>query len=270
MAVFIGTEVNEAIDPMMVSGTVISIPPGSLPSDVLPDTIIGSGGDDIIHGGGGNDVISGGDGMDQLFGDAGNDVISGGGGNDTMISGGGGDDTLFGDAGVDTISGEDGNDVISGGDGNDSLAGNNDNDILFGDAGDDKLRGGPGADTVIGGPGVDTFDLTMLGHSLAAMSDTIDFVSGTDKILLDHPIAGPLPPPKNLAVGTGVLANDLASILATPADLPANSAIEVSIKLGADAGYYAVINDPVAGYAGGSDAVVELPGPGLKDTDFTV
>lgn len=77
---------------------------------------------------------------------------------------------------------------------NDVLTGGSGNDILLGGAGNDVLAGGKGADTLTGGSGADTFRLsgdTKTDH-------TTDFVSGSDRIELDHLLYK--------ALGTGQLA----------------------------------------------------------------
>ena len=84
-----------------------------------------------------------------------------------------------------TIKGSQFNDVLTGGSGN---------DILLGGAGNDVLAGGKGADTLTGGSGADSFRL-----SGDTKSDHItDFLSGTDRIELDHLLYK--------ALGTGQLA----------------------------------------------------------------
>ena len=72
-----------------------------------------------------------------------------------------------------TITGSQFNDVLTGGTGN---------DLLLGGAGNDTLIGGKGSDTLTGGAGADTFRFggdTKTDH-------ITDFVSGTDRIELDH------------------------------------------------------------------------------------
>ncbi|WP_408598028.1 M10 family metallopeptidase C-terminal domain-containing protein [Limnohabitans sp.] len=72
-----------------------------------------------------------------------------------------------------TIKGSQFDDVLIGGSGNDQL---------LGGAGNDVLAGGKGADTLTGGTGSDTFRL-----SGDVKTDHItDFLSGTDRIELDH------------------------------------------------------------------------------------
>ncbi|MEA3014541.1 MAG: hypothetical protein QOD42_3086, partial [Sphingomonadales bacterium] len=68
-----------------------------------------------------------------------------------------------------------------------NLGGNNLGNTLFGSAGANILDGKGGNDALVGGGGADTFAFTTaLG---AGNADTIvDFVSGTDRIGLDHAI----------------------------------------------------------------------------------
>jgi Ca2+-binding RTX toxin-like protein len=111
------------------------------PTDLLDQSRMPNGLDNLINGT--NDA----------------DTLNGLGGDDT-IYGVGGDDTLSGDAGNDTIYGQVGNDTIYGGAGNDTLFGDEQDDQLFGGAGDDWLNPGRGNDTIDGGEGIDmmTFD----------------------------------------------------------------------------------------------------------------
>jgi Ca2+-binding RTX toxin-like protein len=84
-----------------------------------------------------------------------------------------------------TITGSRFNDVLTGGSGNDQL---------IGGAGNDVLIGGKGSDILTGGTGADTFRL-----SGDVKTDHInDFLSGTDRIELDHLLCK--------AMGTGQLA----------------------------------------------------------------
>lgn len=77
--------------------------------DSEPQTVPGSGGDDILLGGP-IDVTSGSD-ADIINGGAGNDHLNGGYGNDTL-NGGAGDDLLKGRFGDDSITGGDGSDTL--------------------------------------------------------------------------------------------------------------------------------------------------------------
>ncbi len=178
----------------------------------------------VINGTGNdlNNVITGNSAANQLNGQAGNDTLNGGGGNDTL-TGWSGADTMIGGAGNDTYLVENVGDVVTealnqgvdtvssrltytlpanvenltltgtsvvNGTGNglaNIITGNAVTNILNGAAGNDRLLGKGGKDTLTGGTGTDKFVFdTALG---TGNIDTItDFVSGTDKILLDDDI----------------------------------------------------------------------------------
>ena len=94
MATFTGTAAGEAIEPIGVSPTVTSDPPGSVPGPGS-DTLNGGGGDDSLDGGGGNDTLEGGPGDNSVNGGDGDDLIiwREGDGNE-VTKGGSGTDTL--------------------------------------------------------------------------------------------------------------------------------------------------------------------------------
>ena len=77
---------------------------------------------------------------------------------------------------------------------NDVLTGGNCNDVLTGGAGNDLLIGGKGADLLTGGTGADIFRLS----GFTKVDHITDFLSGTDRIELDHLLYK--------ALGTGQLA----------------------------------------------------------------
>jgi Ca2+-binding RTX toxin-like protein len=100
--------------------------------------------------------------------------------------------------GDDILEGNEGADVLNGGEGDDELSGGNDNDRLIGGAGEDVLEGGAGNDTLFS----DTessdrfifntgqaFDFAgtedNLRDPLLGIDSIEDFVSGTDKVVLD-------------------------------------------------------------------------------------
>ncbi|MBS1197760.1 MAG: hypothetical protein H6R18_1545, partial [Proteobacteria bacterium] len=70
------------------------------------------------------------------------------------------------------------NNTIQGGSGNDTLDGSSGNDALIGGAGNDTFTGGEGTDRFV----FDSFD------TLVTVDTISDFVSGTDKIVLNNDI----------------------------------------------------------------------------------
>jgi Ca2+-binding RTX toxin-like protein len=107
-----------------------------------------------------NNNLVGNDGKNRLYGMLGNDSLRGAAGNDVMRGG-------------------DGNDTLSGGAKSDAMAGGYGNDILNGDLGNDNLTGGNGDDQFI----YDTN--SVFTTSQVGIDRLLDFVSGSDKILLD-------------------------------------------------------------------------------------
>lgn len=184
------------------------------------DTLTGGGAKELMLGGSGNDKLYGNGDVDRLFGDAGNDTLDGGSGADTLI-GGLGDDTYVVDNAMDVVAENPG--TLAGtkdhvnsylisytlranvedltlkipplgannnGTGNglpNTITGNALINILNGAGGNDRLLGKGGKDTLTGGAGADKFVFdTVAGTNNI---DTItDFVSGSDKILLDDDI----------------------------------------------------------------------------------
>jgi VCBS repeat-containing protein len=105
-------------------------------------------------------------------------IITGSGNANTLPTGG------TGLANEDILYGLNNSDIIYGGAGADTL---------FGQAGDDALQGGDGNDTLNGGAGSDQFIFnTALGAS--NVDTIIDFISGTDKIVLDDAVFTALSP----------------------------------------------------------------------------
>lgn len=156
---------------------------------------------EIINGGAGNDTMLGGAGSDGfiLNGDYGTDVIDGGADTDLLFAGGSraflvdlaaGTATGGGSSGSATLVNVDG---AAGGRFDDRLLGNDGDNLFRGGAGDDSIngRGGNdhlmsqlGNDTLTGGSGADEFRFD--APAGAADADAItDFVSGSDKIVLD-------------------------------------------------------------------------------------
>ena len=172
-------------------------------SGPLPQTIIGTAGNDVLTGGRGDDTLTGLAGNDTLRGRQGQDLLDGGIGTDTM-QGGTGNDTYVVDVtgdvvtenvneGVDTVQSNvtwtlganvenltlTGTAAISG-TGNalhNIITGNGANNTLSGGAGNDRLDGALGSDTMIGGTGDDTYVVNQAGDAI-----TESLNQGTDTV----------------------------------------------------------------------------------------
>jgi Ca2+-binding RTX toxin-like protein len=166
----------------------------------------------------------------SIYGNAGSNTLIGGGGADTLLGGGGNDYYRVeeaGDAVVEAVGG--GTDAVyavasytlaagteveilsaidPGSTGGMNLTGNEYGNFIYGTAGANTLSGGLGHDALWGFGGADNFlfNTTPSGSNW----DTIaDFVSGTDKILLDHNVfvgIGPLG-----ALGSGAFSDSGAN-----------------------------------------------------------
>jgi Ca2+-binding RTX toxin-like protein len=172
------------------------------------DTLIGYGGDDILfgnadaastmQGGTGNDwyyITQTGDSLVEFAGE-GNDriltsvsyTLSAGQEIETLSaldSSGSAAINLAGNGFAQFIQGTNGANILSGDGGADVLAGLGGGDVLLGGDGDDFLNGGLGSDALNGGAGADMFvfaDALALGN----IDGIQDFVSGSDRIALDH------------------------------------------------------------------------------------
>jgi Ca2+-binding RTX toxin-like protein len=189
------------------------------------DTVKGGLGDDLLTGGYGSDSLIGEGGNDTLAGGAANDTyvvdsigdvvsetstlateidsvqsslsyilgsnlenltltgtsaINGTGNalNNTII-GNTGHNQIDGGIGDDALTGNTGNDTVTGGVGNDTMSGGYGSDLLTGGAGNDSLTGGAASDRFV-------YDTNAVFTASAVGIDQItDFVSGTDKIVLD-------------------------------------------------------------------------------------
>jgi Ca2+-binding RTX toxin-like protein len=110
-----------------------------------------------------------------------------------MAVGGAFNDLLISNDGMDHNSptgGWFGGPWLFGGDGDDTLIGGAARDDLHGDAGSDELRGGLGFDVLIGGAGPDRFVFDVAPGAqnadvIGRFTNEADFISGTDKIVLD-------------------------------------------------------------------------------------
>ncbi|MEB3173846.1 MAG: calcium-binding protein, partial [Cyanobacteriota bacterium] len=213
----------------------------------------------------------------------GDDFIDGGAGTDTLISRGNGNfvatqTTLTGPEGVDAfvnieameLTGGVGNNTLdgsalttirarfTGGAGNDILLGGQAQDTLQGQAGNDFLSGGLGKDTLTGGNDSDTFDYRNLGDSLLSGFDVItDFNAAEDKLWVSQ-----LPTLFTANAGSvSKLNGTQIQALLTPAILanPGDSAVFNFRNQ-----VFVAINDGMAGYQAGSDALIKLAISGLS------
>ncbi len=203
----IGTQLRAAVT--YTDGGGITEHVFSAASDVVGNTILGTGvanvltgtaGQDIILGLGGNDTLNGGDGNDWLDGGAGTDTMNGGLGDDTYVVNAAGDVVNEdGNEGIDTVrssvirtlgnnqenlvltgagniagTGNALDNVITGNGGNNILTGNAGNDLVDGGAGNDTLRAtvNDGNDVYTGGAGTDTLNLSATSANANVNLDT--------------------------------------------------------------------------------------------------
>ena len=150
----------------------------------VPETVLGSPGNDTIYGSDGADRLSGGHGADLIHGGKGDDLIDSllyfrdTDINESIVGQG---DTLYGDEGNDTLNGKEASDSLFGGDGDDRLTGCVDTDVTQVNRGTDVLDGGAGNDLIFlalgsafGGAGDDKF------VNQNGVSNAIDGGSGFD------------------------------------------------------------------------------------------
>ncbi len=205
------------------NGVIEALTAASLRGNGLGNVLRGATGANVLEGEAGDDTLEGGAGNDTLDGDVGNDSLDGGSGDDRMLGGNGADfyrvdsrsDVIVESSsagGTDSVTssvtytlsanlerlllsgsaaingtGNAGNNAVSGNGGANVLSGLAGLDTLLGGAGDDRLFGGLGNDTLTGGAGRDRFVFdTARGSS--NVDRITDFVSRTDKILLDDDI----------------------------------------------------------------------------------
>lgn len=262
---------------------------GNAGTDVLvggagDDTLYGNAGDDNLQGYGGDDVMVGGSGNDHyVVEDVGDVVIetstiagevdevtavvsytlganvenlvldsvvgvlhAGGNALANRITVNDAINTIDGAAGNDTLIGAARTDTLDGGEGNDSMAGGRADDLLYGGDGDDVLKGDDGADSLVGGAGSDDF---VIGGPYDA--DVVaDFVSGTDRILIDLATVG--------AIGNGDAVVDGAITQAGPGGWgAAHELVVFSTDLAALTAMNAATaaGDPASAVAAGSRAL---------------
>ncbi|MBE7385041.1 MAG: peptidylprolyl isomerase [Leptolyngbya sp. SIO1E4] len=169
------------------------------------------------------------------------------------------DEVFFGAAGDDILAGGGGQDTLNGGDGNDQLFGNSGNDILRGGEGDDILVGGSMGDTLTGGAGSDVFRYFSLGESVlidgevGTMDVITDLVIGTDSIDSVSAVSAA----NVVQAGTTATLNeiDIQAVLSA-ASFVANGAATFTF----DSRSFLALNDGLAGYQQGNDAVIEITG----------
>ena len=138
-----------------------------------------------------------------------------------------------------------------------TLVGGASADTIKGGAGADVIKGGAGADLLTGGAtGVNTYDYTTLSDSLITGYDTITDFKTSDKIKLDHAIAGTFYIPTTAAAATGNLTFDLSTALST-SNFVAKGAAFVTLT-GTGGGQYLVLNDGNDGFDSTYDAVVKV------------
>ncbi|MBL1211486.1 calcium-binding protein, partial [Geminocystis sp. GBBB08] len=257
------------------------------------NTINGNGSDNVLIGGDGNDILNGGTGNDTFFGGDGNDILNGGAGNDSLM-GGLGNDIYYVDSGNDQIielQGE-GTDTVNstidyslianvenltlqgtaingtGNESNNTINGNGSDNVLIGGDGNDNVNGGTGNDTLIGGVGKDIltggigsdgFGYQTLTDSLLANYDIIkDFNANEDKFFVTTT-------PTVFTQGGNVTALTPTAIAAklTTTNLINNEYV-AQFTFGSRT--FIAINDHIAGFQSGNDAIIELTTSGLTGT----
>lgn len=110
MAYFYGTSGGDQILFDLISGGVVTNPPGLIGTTAERDLIYGYGGGDTINADAGDDHAEGGEGNDTIMGHTGNDYLAGDQGDDRLY-GGEGDDVVNGGSGIDYMDGGAGDDT---------------------------------------------------------------------------------------------------------------------------------------------------------------
>jgi hypothetical protein len=186
--------------------------------------------------------------------------------NGVALTGGSAADTLTGSAQADVLNGGAGNDTLNGLAGIDTVNGGEGNDTLVVDAATQR-------DTLTGGAGGDNFKFTAANFAdtmktssgTAGVVRIADFVTGTDKIVLDD--TGAVATSITLASAQTIAsAADItavyAGITAISASVAAGaySAVVVTVSAGAAAGTYLYVNDATAAVAAADDMLINITG----------
>lgn len=109
-----------------------------------------------------------------------------------------------------------GNDTLTGGAGNDALNGGGGRDTLRGGTGSDRLIGGSGNDTLTGGADSDSFVFgsnRLFNPADFGVDRITDFISGTDKIVLDRTSFGDLQPEQIAIVASDIEASSSSGLI---------------------------------------------------------
>jgi Ca2+-binding RTX toxin-like protein len=187
---------------------------------------------------------------DVMFAGSSGNRLNGYGGSDTLI-GGAGDDQFVGDSGFDHPPVDPGNDRISGGGGNDEISG---------EEGNDWLDGGTGNDLLWGGDEADSFVFTAAPGSANA-DGVADFVSGTDKVVLDGTVHSNSGPSGSFGTGDGRFF----------AGAGANSGQDASDRVVYNTTTGQLWYDADGNGSGGSQLIATLEGaPGFTATDIAL
>lgn len=157
-----------------------------------------------IYGNAAGNTLIGGGGADTLFGGAGNDYYRVEEAGDSVVEAvGGGTDAVYAVASYTLAAGSE-VEVLSAIDpasaAGMNLTGNEFGNFIYGNAGANTLNGGLGNDALRGLGGADNF-LFNTPTGLGNWDTIVDFVSGTDKILLDHNVFTGLGPVGPLSAG---------------------------------------------------------------------
>jgi Ca2+-binding RTX toxin-like protein len=159
-----------------------------------------------------------------------------------------------------TLTGTSASDTLNGGAGDDTLLGLGGGDRLFGNGGNDRHEGGTGQDWFTGGAGADSF---VFRDPLANtnMETITDFVSGSDKLLLDDAVLANI----------GALGNFAAGDDRFHAAAGARSGVDAEDRLVYNTDTGVLYYDPDGSGSGGQSFVAVLRGaPDLDATDIAI